>query len=102
MTKPISPKDVADAKAKAIPDEVIDAANQLLAEKWDGHAAKFTLKELCVRARQKLGEGYAFQSWELDIEVPFGLAGWIVKFDKPAYNESYDANFTFQKRRTRG
>jgi hypothetical protein len=31
----------------------------------------------------------------LDIEPIYREAGWIVEYDKPAYCENYDANFTF-------
>lgn len=102
MTKPISPKDVAAAKTTCMKPEIIEAANELIASKWDGYRATFTVAELCARARIKLGvEDYAFQDGELDIEVVFRKHGWNVEFDRPGYNESYSAHWIFKKRRTR-
>ena len=107
MTKPLSPKDVEKAKAKHGPlPQIIEAANELIAQKWDGREAKVKLKELGVLARTKLNmkEDEEFKDGELDIESIFREAGWIVEFDRPIYygGENFDAYFTFKKRRTRG
>ena len=104
MTKPLSPKDVESAKTKRIPPQIIEAANELIAERWDGHEATFTLHELGQRARAKLGMDpkVDFESGQLDIEPSFRKAGWIVDFDRPGYNETYDARFTFRKKERRG
>lgn len=50
-------------------------------------------------------EGYQKQEilgngW-LDFEVVYEEAGWDVVYDKPGYNESYGANFTFKAKRGR-
>ena len=104
MTKPISPKDVENAKAKHRPMPfIIEAANELIAEKWNGHAATFSVRELGARARTKLNmkEEEKFEDGQLDIEPIFRKAGWIVEFDRPGYCENYEARFIFKKRRTR-
>lgn len=105
MTKPLSPKDVESAKAKTgvtIP-QVIEAANELIAQRWDGYEARFFLHELGARAREKLGwdKKKEFEDGDLDIEPIFRKAGWSVEFDRPGYNENYEAHFIFKKRRTR-
>ena len=40
-----------------------------------------------------------FDNGWLDVEEAHRAAGWRVEYDKPAYNESYDAFFVFSKRR---
>lgn len=103
MTKPLSPSDVESAKAKTIPPQIIETANALIAERWNGREATFTLHELGKRARDKLGMDPKtdFEDGHLDIEPIFRKAGWVVEFDRPGYNETYDARFTFRKRKTR-
>lgn len=100
MTKPLSPKDVESAKTERVPPQIIEAANELIAERWDGHEARFTLHELGQRARAKLGKDPKedFEDGQLDIEPIFRKAGWVVEFDRPGYNETYDACFIFRKK----
>jgi hypothetical protein len=33
----------------------------------------------------------------LDVEEVYEKAGWKVEYDKPAFNESYPATFTFRR-----
>lgn len=103
MTKPLSPKDVESAKAarKGNNEKVIEAANELIAQRWDGYEARFFLHELGKLAREKLGwDGKKeFEDGDLDIEPVFRKAGWSVEFDRPGYNETYEAFFVFRKRR---
>jgi len=101
--KPLSPKEIESAKKVVIPDAVMEAANELLAKKWNGSSATFTIDALCGLAREKMGDPkHQFASEDLDIEIVFRKEGWIVDFDRPGYNETYAANWTFKKRRTRG
>jgi hypothetical protein len=101
MTKPITPKDVESIKAARMRPEMIEAANELIAEKWNGYNANFTVAELCARARLKLKmeAKESFQDGELDIEVVFRKHGWRVEFDRPGYNEMYDAHWIFTKKK---
>jgi hypothetical protein len=39
-----------------------------------------------------------FDNQWLDIEDIYREAGWKVSYDKPAYNETYKAYFTFSRR----
>ena len=99
--RPLSPGDIANAKSSTIPDEVIEAANELLAKRWDGYKSIFTLKELVALARSKRAsvehDSFLFDSGAYDIEIPFRESGWAVEFDRPGYNETYEAKFIFHK-----
>jgi hypothetical protein len=105
VTKPLSPKDVESAKTARQGNNkaVIEAANELIAQRWNGHDATFKLHELAKLAREKLGwdARKQFEDGDLDIEPIFRKAGWSVDFDRPGYNETYEAHFIFTKRRTR-
>lgn len=104
MTKPLTPSDVERVKTERLRPEMIEAANELIAERWDGYSSRFTLYDLGALARKKLDmhEKDQFRPGELDIEPVFERAGWSVKFDRPGFNEFYDAYFVFTKKRVRG
>jgi hypothetical protein len=101
VTAPISPDDVAAAKLATIPDEVIAVFNRLIAEKiGSGGRATVTLKaakEALAAAGVDVQE--AFDRGWFDIEPIYRAAGWGAMFDKPGFNESYDAFYVFDKQR---
>ena len=98
MTKPISPGDMAGLEGTFVPDEVIEATNQLIAEKWNGYSATILMSELCERARTIMQiPNRNFKSKELDIKYVFRKAGWDVEFNRPGFNEAYAANWVFTK-----
>jgi len=99
MAKPITPKEVQDLKNATFPDEVIEVFNELIVENWDGHSA--TIKQDVaagrIAKRMKITRAKVFDRSLLDIEDVFQKAGWKVDYDKPGYNETYDAFFRFTK-----
>jgi hypothetical protein len=106
MPGPIKPSEVQGKKNETIPEPVFEAFNEMIVQEWDGRSANFTLKEVADLAFKKLKGTEEYQDmvrqtmydkgW-MDVEDAFRQAGWKVEFDKPGYNESYDANFTFRK-----
>lgn len=42
--------------------------------------------------------GDVFERGYLDIEETYRKAGWSVVYDKPGYNETYDAFYTFTRK----
>lgn len=40
-----------------------------------------------------------FDNGWLDIETVYEDSGWSVEYDKPGYNESYEASWTFKPKR---
>lgn len=93
--EPITPEQVQITR----PFEVIKVFNTLIQQHWDGHKAVFTVKEaieeLC--REMKIDRAFIIERRYLDIEVVYQQAGWIVKYDKPGFNETYDATYTFTK-----
>jgi hypothetical protein len=106
MVKPIKPNEVVSIKLDNIPDELIEAINELIVKKWDGYSAvvlqedieKLFLKKYpnVKEAKKKMYE----EHW-MDFEDIFRKEGWSVKFDKPGYDESYDAYFEFKPKKNK-
>lgn len=99
--KPITPQEALDMKITSIPDVVIETVNAMLAEKMtkSGHITllqKDIVERICL-ADKTLHKGLIYDRGWLDFEPFYEAAGWKIVYDKPAYNELYDANFTFSK-----
>lgn len=98
--KPITPDEVAGAKAALFPAAVFDAFNaEIAAEYADGRA---TVKQKAVVARMLaagLAEVEIDRKGYLNVEDVYRAAGWTVVYDKPGFNETYDATFEFKAKR---
>lgn len=99
--KPIAPTEVSEAKAKALPEGVIEVFNTLIALKFNAGAAVLDLAETAAEVAAKLGlsQKEIFEKGYMDVEPIYRSAGWVVHFDQPGYNESYPATYTFVKKR---
>lgn len=98
--KPISPEDAVKKKQEAIPAFVIQAFNEvIIANISDSGYANFKQDEVLrvVMSKGGVSSKEVFEKGWLDVEPIFRKAGWKVDYDKPGYNESYSANFTFRK-----
>ena len=97
MSGPLKPSEVRAAKVAALPEEVFTVVNRLIAEAWDGYAATVKQKDLVLALTSALGIDRAevFRRKLCDFEEAYRLVGWDVEYDKPGYNESYDATFSF-------
>lgn len=98
MTKPITPRDLVSGRGKNIPDEVIQAFNEVIAEGggvvYQDVVVKRILSKLPDVPRHEVFE----KGW-LDVDGIYRKAGWKVTYDKPGFNETYDANWTFEAKR---
>lgn len=105
LGRPLKPIEVDKAKAGAIPREVFDAFNDMIAKHWDGHEADFTLHDVgqLIRAYLKIPEKQDLDNAWLDIEPVYRKEGWSVSFESPVGygGETFDAHYTFKKGRTR-
>lgn len=100
---PITPAKAAELKIHSIPDVVIQAVNELLAEKYSPGTIHILQKEITARVEQldpSVSINDMYKRNDFDFEPLFRKAGWKVNYDKPAYNESYEAVFKFSKPRT--
>ncbi len=98
MTEPIRPDDIAAAKAALFPAAVFAAFNELIAEHYVDGVATFRQEAVVARILAS-GNGYdrdgIFARGWLNVEATYRAAGWRVEYDKPGYNETYAATFTF-------
>lgn len=97
MTQPIKPQDIANGKLNSFPDGVIKVWNGLIAGAFTEGRARVLQKDAVAAIAGETGYSPAdvFTKGWLNIEEIFREAGWTVYYDKPAYNESYDAYFVF-------
>lgn len=99
--KLISPKDVSSIKAALIPEFVIDSWNQIIAKNWNPNSKKSHVLQneiielILTNSDREISRNDIFSNHWLDIEGIYREQGWKVVFDKPGYNESYEASFEF-------
>lgn len=97
--RPISP---AEALAdRVIPAPVIHAVNELLTERFDGHSCVLHQDEVIERVLARFPgrtRDDLFTNHWLDFEPLFARHGWLVEYDRPAYNETYEPTWRFTKR----
>ena len=94
--KPISPKEVAGEKIRQMPDAVLEAFNELIARGGSGYVTVMQKDVVALMVKKGLSRSEIFDNGWLDVEDIYRKAGWIVEYDKPGYNETYDAYFTFR------
>jgi hypothetical protein len=95
---PIRPADIPATKRKVLPPAVLECWNDLIARNYSGGSAEIKGHLAAEALMEAMGVDRAtvLQEGWLDIEEIYRDAGWTVVYDKPAYNESYDAFFTFR------
>lgn len=100
-TKPINPSEAQALKDKNIPDGVIEVFNEMLVEKLSEGTATLNQGELVSRIMAKMGceRQTIFDNHWLDVEGIFQREGWSVEYDKPAWDENYEAHFKFRPKR---
>lgn len=100
MSRPIRPEEVV---CTGIPDNVIEAFNELIQENVRGKRAVILREEIIERILSKYYEEplvtreTIFSNDWLGVEDLFRDAGWQVVYDKPSLYDSYPATFTFIK-----
>lgn len=100
MSKPITPDQITPRKQDLIPDAVIDVFNDLIAKHWNGNRSVVKQKDVVALlvANHNMTREDIYNNHYLDVEDIFRRAGWHVEYDKPGYNETYDATFIFKKK----
>ncbi len=105
MTKPITPNEVSQLKQELLPEPVIAVINSMIAKNYSStsRSSRFTQDELVEEMERvtRCSRNEIFDNHWLDFEDVYEAHGWKVKYDKPAYNESYAASFTFLAKRGR-
>jgi hypothetical protein len=101
MVKPISPDEIVGLKKTIFPDAVIETWNLVIAKNYIEGSSRFTQDEIMAALVETLKYDRAtiFDLKYLDVEDIYRAEGWSVEYDRPGYNESYAANFTFRKKK---
>lgn len=84
------------------PPEVFEAFNELITENFSGGEAHVRQDAVVERILAKLPDvksGMVFAKGWLNVEQAYQREGWVVTYDKPGYNESYEASFKFRQPR---
>lgn len=97
--KPVSPAEARVGKINVIPDFVIQAFNELIIQNLVGNTSSFKQDEVIARIKQ-LSNQERFDFWWLNVEEMYRMFGWKVEYEKPGYNETGYANYTFTVRET--
>lgn len=98
--KPITPAEVLNRKLEDIPDFVIESFNELITKNLVPGNKSATIKQddvvdLILTKKPELTRHDVFDGHMLDVEDLFRKNGWNVRYDKPAYYETYKAYFVF-------
>lgn len=96
MSKPITPAQVAQKQGDVIPAAVFDAFNAEIAATFVGGTAKVLQDRVVSRLTDGgMSRREIFDSGWLNVEESYQAAGWKVSYEKPGFNESGEACFTF-------
>lgn len=97
--RPIRPNEIDSEKIKTFPDAVFEAFNELIVRDFVNGSARVKHYEVVELMMKKgLNRDEIFGRGWLDIEDVYHKAGWRVEYDRPGYNETYPATFTFERR----
>ncbi len=96
QVKPLSPAEARAECLKNIPNVVVDAVNHYL--RMRAHQSEIRIKQVEIIEyceRHDYSREALFKNNWLDFEDLYRARGWKVYYDKPSYDESYDAAFVF-------
>jgi hypothetical protein len=90
----------------SIPDFVFEVVNDMLVEKMSRSSGTAVLKQDDIAKAVRQHPEYKqlkprpdiYDKHWMDFEDHYRKAGWVVEYDRPAYNESYPPTFTFRVR----
>jgi hypothetical protein len=98
-TRPVRPDEI--RSQQALPTIVYAIVNKLLAQHYDSNSrtAVITQKSI-VEALERTGltPSQIYDGDYLNFEDHYRAHGWDVEYDKPGYNETYEAFFSFTAR----
>lgn len=96
---PIRPSDVSTVREASMPSIVFETFNKLIAKNFSGSLATvYQGAVIKLLTEQGLSRSDIFANHWLDVEDSYRKAGWVVEYDKPGYNENYEAYFVFKKK----
>lgn len=93
IIKPFTPAQAKVEKINTIPWMIIEATNQLLAEKYNAASIRIDIDKIIARAialdtTDKLNQHDIFKNHWMDIEDVYREQGWIVVHESSDYTDS--------------
>jgi hypothetical protein len=95
---PITPQEILADLPNIIPSFVFEAVNNLLKKKFRGESVTIkqdTIMDEIAKLQTTYTRQEIFDNKWMDFEKVYRDNGWKVEYDKPGYNETYDAFFVF-------
>ncbi len=100
VVQPISPEGLTNLKREMLPPQVLETFNRLIGEKAiDGYATILQDEVVNELTEQGFERADIFHKGWLNVESLYEDAGWNVYYDKPAYDETGQAYFSFTAKR---
>jgi hypothetical protein len=105
MVEPIKPRELTSLpnQVRLLPNEVIEAFNELIVEKWDGSSSVILQIEAISKILRKfkfqgLTRQQIFRRRYLEIEGIFRKVGWKVTYSRPSHSQDpFEPFFKFEK-----
>ncbi len=101
---PISPDEIMDNLDKIIPQYVILSVNDLLKQRFrDTGGVKMTVNEVVakIQSRHNISKQSLLDNKYLDFEPLYRDNGWVVEFEKPDRDQSFDSYYYFTKKKVK-
>ena len=97
--KPLSPAEVEKRAIAEIPEEIIETINNMLIKNVRNGRCTLLQKDILreIKGMHNIDSTKIFENGWLDFEPIYRDVGWDVEYDKPVYNEDYEAKFIFTK-----
>lgn len=95
----MTPKQVVDLKISRIPEKILEAFNEAIADNLFEGYATVSQDDVITRILSKMPDIKCQQIFDnnwLDVEPFYRKKGWKVSYDEPGYNESYGASWEFK------
>ena len=101
--KPITPEQAKGKIKDVIPQAIIRAVNECISEKFRDNGS-FTILQKDIIAKaikfdERLTSHNIYEKKYMDFEALYRESGWKVSYDSPAYDENYEAYFTFEPKK---
>jgi hypothetical protein len=97
MTSPITPQEVQLKRKKVFPKEIIDVFNSFIILNWNGQKSVVKQSSIInyIKAKMDITDEEIFDKHYLDIEEIYKEVGWVVEYNKPTWDETFEAYFVF-------
>ena len=101
--KPIKPNEIKKQQLENIDPEMIQAVNELLMKEFESYSCSLSQQDIIAKyfelknlENTTINRKIMFDRKQLNFEPLLEKEGWNVTYDRPGYNETYEASFKFK------